>query len=55
MADIIDRTANEETTPKIVEIYGTAPNIDKVSRDRRLTEEERIAWDAFKQTGDSTL
>jgi hypothetical protein len=55
MSDIIDRTATKEAAPKIVEVYGTAPNIDKVNRDRDLTEEERIAWDALKQTGDPTL
>lgn len=44
-----DATVSVEKQPKILEVYGSAPNIH--NKNRVLTEEERLAWDQVKATG----
>ena len=48
---VTDRTVTENTHPKTVEVFGTAPNISNSNRE--ITEEERLAWDALRHTGDT--
>jgi hypothetical protein len=45
-----DATVSAEKQPKILETYGSAPNIH--NKHRALTEEEKIAWDKVKATGE---
>ena len=48
---VTDRTVTDSTHPKTVEVFGTAPNIS--TSNREITEEERLAWDALRHTGDT--
>lgn len=48
---VTDRTVTENTHPKTVEVFGTAPTIS--NNKREITEEERSAWDALRYTGDT--
>jgi len=45
-----DFTITEEDSPKIYEVYGSAPTI--TTEKRELTDEEKAAWEAVKNASD---
>jgi len=50
MEGLRDFTITEEDSPKIHEVYGSAP--DTTRGKRELTDEEKAAWEALRNASD---